>query len=201
MGMCLGLTTIGDANLARLFRDPVLVWQLVAPDEAEEHAAEAAEAAPPSFWSRLFGTLRKRPARAVLELSDHEGQTIDLDKAWHGIHYLLTGAADEGEPPANFLLAAGRPVGDIDLGLGPARGLSADETARAAAVLRSRSDAWLRARFDPADMMAKEVYPGIWDRDPRDDDTLGYLMEYVVILRRFLDAAVERRLGLLVYLT
>lgn len=30
-------------------------------------------------------------------------------------------------------------------------------------------------------MVKKEIYPEIWDRDPKDDDTLGYLIEYYLV--------------------
>ena len=29
---------------------------------------------------------------------------IDIDKAWHGIHYLLTGTAWGGDPPASWVI-------------------------------------------------------------------------------------------------
>jgi hypothetical protein len=121
--------------------------------------------------------------------------------AWHGIHYLLTGTAREGGTPLNFLLSGGRQVGDIDVGYGPARVLSAAETWAAHEALTQLSDDDLRGRFDPADMTRKEIYPEIWARPPEEDDTLGYLMEYVRTLRGFLAEAVEQRQGLLVHLT
>ena len=49
------------------------------------------------------------------------GGELDLDKAWHGIHFLLTGSAWEGEEPLCYLLAGGQEVGDEDVGYGPAR--------------------------------------------------------------------------------
>ncbi len=50
-------------------------------------------------------------------------------------------------------------------------------------------------------MMTKGIYPEIWDRDPKEDDTLGYLMEYVGILRGFLAQASSEGRGLVVYLS
>jgi len=40
----------------------------------------------------------------------------------------------------------------------------------------------------------------IWDRDPKEDDTLGYLMEYVAILREAMPSVTSRGHGLLVVL-
>ena len=134
-------------------------------------------------------------------LAEGEGLSTDLDKAWHGIHYLLTGTAWEGAKPLNFLISGGRPVGDIDVGYGPARVLSASETRAAHEALAQLSEDDLRGRFDPAAMTSKEIYPEIWDRPPEEDDTLGYLLEYARTLRGFLAQAVEQGQGLVVYLT
>jgi hypothetical protein len=41
---------------------------------------------------------------------------LDVDKAWHGIHYLLTGTAWEGDPPLDFIVKGGSQVGDVDDG-------------------------------------------------------------------------------------
>src|SRR5687767_13290253 len=43
---------------------------------------------------------------------------LDLDKSWHGLHYLLTGSAWEGEGPQAFLVSGGEL---IDLNVRSAR--------------------------------------------------------------------------------
>jgi hypothetical protein len=48
-------------------------------------------------------------------------------------------------------------------------------------------------------MLALEIYPEIWNRDPSDDDTLGYLLEYFDFLKAFVAGAASRRLGLIVW--
>jgi hypothetical protein len=68
-----------------------------------------------------------------------QGGEIDLDKAWHGIHFLLTGSAWEGDEPLGYLIAAGQPVGDEDVGYGPARVLRPKEVAQLDAALAAIS--------------------------------------------------------------
>ena len=51
---------------------------------------------------------------------------IDVDKAWHGIHYLLAGDTWGGDPPLANVVLGGTAIGD-DVGYGPARYLTADE--------------------------------------------------------------------------
>ena len=50
-------------------------------------------------------------------------------------------------------------------------------------------------------MMAAKIYPEIWDRDPKDYDTLGYLMEYVGTLREALATVTANGRGLMVFLS
>ena len=203
MSMILGLTTVTDATIARLLADPPLVWRILAPGDHEEREAEARPPAR-SWLARIFGSAPSAPGPPrgpdALPLAPGEGRQMDLDKAWHGIHFLLTGRADGGDKPAGFLLHGGREVGDVDVGYGPARALTSADTRAAHAMLAARSDDALRARFDPKAMMRAEVYPEIWDGDDADDDALGYLMENVASLRTFLAAAADEGLGLLITL-
>ena len=200
--MILGMVTLGDANIARVLADPPLVWRVIAPDAPELY--ESARRPPKSFLGRIFGrppVAEEGRSGETFALSDGEGVNVDLDKAWHGIHYLLTGTVWEGGEPLNFLVSGGRSVGDIDVGYGPARVLSAAETRAAHEALTQISDDDLRGRFDPGDMTSKEIYPEIWDRPPEEDDTLSYLLGHVSTLREFLAQAVEHRQGLVVHIT
>jgi hypothetical protein len=53
-----------------------------------------------------------------------DGDELGVDKAWHGIHVLLTGTAWEGSFPLNFTVSGGKEIGDVDVGYGPARARS-----------------------------------------------------------------------------
>jgi hypothetical protein len=203
MGMCLGLVSLSDDNIARILRDTPLVWRVIAPDDPEpyEEARKAARRRP-SLFGRILGQQHAPEGEAApLVLGVDELMATDLDKAWHGIHYLLTRTASEGSPPLNLLLAGGTPVGTVDVGYGPARALSSREINDAHLALGQISDDELRSRFAPKEMLKADIYPEIWGRDPAEDDTLGYLMEYVGTLRSFLRDATEERLGAIVYLS
>jgi uncharacterized protein DUF1877 len=209
MGMVVGIASLSDATIQRLLADPPLAWQVVAPDDPsfyENARREAARQAKPGIFARLFGA-KVRPeapasrSPAPLALGPGEGEVVDLDKSWHGIHYLLTGGADGAGTPLDFLVAGGAYVGLDDVGYGPPRVYTAAETREIAAALAAVTDHELRGRFDPAAMMRAEIYPEIWDRDPAEDDTLGYLNDYVDALRRASAAATSNGHGIMVYLT
>jgi len=200
MSMMLAMVTLDDANIARILADPPLIWRVLAPDDPERYEQARREARQPGVWARLLG--RKAAPEAPpedLHFTEGERTDTDLEKAWHGIHYLLTGTAWEGSPPLNFLAAGGREVGTIDVGYGPARVFRSAEVKEVHAALEGLTDEALRARFDPDAMMKLKIYPEIWDSDPKDDDTLGYLMDYVSTLRAFLRQAVDAKRGLVVY--
>jgi hypothetical protein len=206
MGMYMLITAVSDATIARLHADPPLVWQLVTPDEPERVAAARAEARPrPGLFARLFGRTPAEPPPLdppPLTLAPGEGDLGplgDLEKSWHGVHYLLTGTAWEGEPPLNFLLGGGRAIQDIEVGEAPVLTHTSAETRAIAAALAALSDAELRARYNPAEMMRLEIYPEIWDR--QSDDGREMLFDSVTGLRELLRVAVERGYGLMVTIT
>ena len=204
MGMVAAFASVSDATIQRILADPPLVWRVIARDnpEAYENARKLeADRAKPGFVSRLFGAKAPpTPPAAPLTLGDGEDHLTDIDKSWHGIHFLLTGRADEGDTLLDFLLAGGADVGDEDVGYGPARAFTSAETKAIAAALSALSDDQLRSRFAPDAMMKAEIYPEIWDRDPSKDDSLGYLMEYVKVIRETFATVTARGHGLLVYL-
>ena len=122
-----------------------------------------------------------------------EAPELDLDKAWHGIHFLLTGSAWEVGEGAGAAILGGEPIGP-EVGQGPAR-LLGPELVRAVADGLAAIDAGtLRERFDPAAMA--EIYPSVWDED---FDT--YLAPYFAALREFYRLAAAEGQAVLVAVT
>jgi hypothetical protein len=94
---------------------------------------------------------------------------LAIDKAWHGLHFLLTGDAEStaGEPgPA---VIGGTEIG-ADEGYGPARYFEPAEVAALAAALnREGVENEIAARYDPARMTELSIYPGGWEDDEEDE--------------------------------
>ena len=205
MGMVLGITQLDDRTIERVVADPPLVWLVIAADDRERYERarqDERRLQRPGFIARLFGAAPPPPPpdAPVFALGDGEGKEIDVDKSWHGMHYLLTRSAEGGTPPLDFLLEGGRTVGDEDVGYGPAWVFTAAETRGIAAAVAAISDEELRARYDPRAMDAADVYPSrIWVRDG--DEALDYVMEYIAILRVTLQEAVEMNRGLMLTLS
>lgn len=142
------------------------------------------------------------PDGEVASLLDGEGEdtgpSVSLEKSWHGLHYLLNGSADPGDPPLDFLISGGEQVGS-DLGYGPARLLPARVTRVIHAAVSGISDEQLWSRFDRATMTAQDVYPTIW-HEPEENLRAEYL-SYFQELKDVLEAASRAEMALLVVLT
>lgn len=129
-----------------------------------------------------------------LPQQQREGSCTSLEKAWHGLHYLLTGEALEGDGPLAFLLSGGKQLGDDDES--PVRWFTPEETGSIHQALSGVSDDTLWSRFDPIQMEQNGVYPSIWDEaeDELKEEYLGYFHA----LKQVVAAAAQHGLGLVV---
>jgi len=134
-----------------------------------------------------------------LEEMEEEEEVIDLDKSWHGIHFLLTGSAEEGEEPLCYLIKGGEEISHGDFDLGPPRALRPKHIADWARAMSAISTDELRKRFDAKAMMEAEIYPTIWDRASEDDDNLEYLLINYEGLRSFVEQMNNERKGAIIY--
>jgi len=126
-------------------------------------------------------------AKRKAEVGDTE---VDLDKAWHGIHYLLTGSVESNGTLASKVIMGGEDIGP-DRGYGPAQLLKPAEVKAIAQLLEATTPDMLRKRFKPKEMTRVDVYPGvIWDRDG--DEALSYVLDYYKKLVAFYKLAAER---------
>jgi hypothetical protein len=182
-----------DEQIAQLLADPRLIEPFV---HGPEHAVK-----PPAkigFIARLLGAQPREPAEKVELPPDWPDEQTDLDKAWHGIHFLLTATDWEGDEPLCYLVRGGKEVGDIDVGYGPARALESAQVKRFSDALAQVSEANLRARFDADKLTSLSVYPTIWNEG---DEALEYLLEYFRELKSFVDETAQKRMGLVVWLS
>jgi hypothetical protein len=123
---------------------------------------------------------------------------VELDKAWHGIHYLLTGDVDGGPEPLAWAVLGGDEVGE-DVGYGPARFLTPQEVKQVASAIGSLSAEALVARYEPKAMAQAGVYPQvIWVREGQ--QALEYVLEYYQKLVAFYREAADRGDGAVLWI-
>lgn len=126
---------------------------------------------------------------------------VDLDKAWHCLHYLLTGSAWEGDEPLNFLVKGGTPVGEEDVGYGPARAFRPLEVAAIADALAPLDPSTLMLRFDPRKLEQLEIYPGRFgELNLQSDYELGYFLGPFEELKKLTARGKAERTGMLVWI-
>jgi hypothetical protein len=121
-----------------------------------------------------------------------DGTTLELDKSWHVLHFLFTGRQSHGPMPASALLSGGRAVGE-DLGYGPARALSAQETKAFAQFLAGETATALAGRIDVATMERLGIYSA-------DDDSADDVDHYFPQLQSYVGDAAKNGLGLLIWM-
>lgn len=123
-------------------------------------------------------------------LYDPEGRTsFDVDKAWHAIHFTLTGDAWDTNGPLGNVVLGGEAFGE-DVGYGPARWLAPEAVAAAARKLDELAPHQFATRLNFGAMAEQDIYPQIWDRDPAVDQLVEFVVGgYEEIRDRFAEAA------------
>ena len=134
----------------------------------------------------------------LFDSDQNAGSAVSLEKAWDGLHFLLTSSAQEAEPLLGFLLQGGEAIGE-DRGYGPARLLRPEVVKQLDPALAAVSEDQLWSRFDPAQMKAQQIYPDIWD-EPEEDLREEYLF-YFRELKRLVKQANDRGMALVVVLS
>lgn len=187
MGMTLSLYSIEARHVDVLLANPALAWKVIAYDDPE-WASETIENAGVSA-----------DEAEKLQLDEEGVAEADLDKAWHGIHYLLTGSAWEGEAPLNFLLHGGTPLGaeDEDEESEPVpRLFRPDEVQEIDRALDDIDVDLLRERYDPARMQELDIYPNIWDQG---EETIDYCLQYFGELQDFVADTTRQQRAMLIF--
>src|SRR5437660_11748273 len=122
---------------------------------------------------------------------------VVLNKAWHAIHFVLNGSRLGGEQPLNFLVDEGTPVGEVDVGYGPARVLTSQQVRQIAAALAPIEPNDLANKVDVRQLDEQSIYPGNWQRN-------GYGVDYVVTnyrdMRDSITDAASKGNGLILYI-
>ena len=104
-----------------------------------------------------------------LETRVDDAYSMDIDKAWGGILYLLTGKAfasgspeDEVDSLNRIFFSAQFFDEDMDVGYGPAHYLTPEQVAGINRKIASLTEADLKARYNPEAMnKEKKLYPSL----------------------------------------
>lgn len=158
----------------------------------------------PGFLARLFGAKQvTTPKRSEPSETLKDPDNFDVDRSWHILHYIFTGTAWEGEFPEGFIVSAGEPIGDVDVGYGPARSFRSDEVLKILEFLKGLTDDRLRERLSTASNPENELYGNYdegWEEGIGFDAELSALRDHIEKLKLFISEAIDRKLGLVAYI-
>ena len=180
--------TATDAEIAALLDKPERIRRVFDLPEPEVK---------PGLLSRLFGKKSQGSGSADDWQPDLENEDFDVDKAWHGIHFLLTGEPGESSAPLNFIISGGHEIGKVDVGYGPVRAFTSQEVAPISRELGPITTDTLKRKCDRAAFQKNDIYPSIWDEP--DEECFGYVLSYFEALKEFIKRTEDAGKGLLVY--
>ncbi len=151
--------------------------------------------------SMIFNLLQVTPAEleafkkdsAKLEdriyAEEDDGKFTDIDKAWDGIIFLLTGKNFmQSNGPVMEAFFSGQLVNEAqDLGYGPAHYVMPRQVVEINALLQSIEQEDLKKAFQPQKMTEAEVYPNSWDEG---EEIFDYILEnFEIFKERYAQAA------------
>ena len=140
-----------------------------------------------------------------LENRVDDAYSMDIDKAWGSILYLLTGKAfasgspeDEVDSLNRIFFSAQFFDEDMDVGYGPAHYLTPEQVAGINLKIASLTEADLKAHYDPEAMSEEEeLYPSLdWDEEDFD-----YLYFHFQALQSFFATAASRGEAIVTFLS
>lgn len=106
--------------------------------------------------------------------------SVDLDKTWHALHFLLSGTAGEGSDPSQFLLSGTQIAETSD----HCRFHPHAAVISFSRVLDAVDDTELVGRLDRRRMRELDIYPGHWGEDEAFDRR--FLLQHLTPLRAFI---------------
>lgn len=133
----------------------------------------------------------------IYDEDDSENSSLDIDKAWHAIHFILNQSAWEGDLPLFNVILGGTEMGE-DLGFGPVRYLTKEEVSSVASCLSNLSENELKNRFDPDLMNELDIYPSIDWREQGDQE---YIFTYYEEVKNYYIQASKNNEAMLLYIT
>ena len=136
---------------------------------------------------------------------ENDERLLDIDKAWSGILYLLTGKAfasgspeDEVDSLNRIFFSAQFFDEDMDVGYGPAHYLTPEQVAGIHRKITSLTEADLKARYDTEAMNEEEeLYPSLdWN-----EEIFEYLYFHFQALQSFFATAASRGEAIVTFLS
>ena len=134
-------------------------------------------------------------ADAVDEQDELGADFLDVDKSWHGIHFLLTGAVTGGDAPLAWVVFAPTSIGE-EADHGTARLLKQDDVVAVSKALAPITADKLKRKCDWTVMNDREIYPQGWRSGDEE-----YIAENFNSLKKLYESAARRRMAIVQWIS
>ncbi|MCL1080306.1 YfbM family protein [Parashewanella spongiae] len=128
---------------------------------------------------------------------EKEEEIIEIDKAWHAIHYTLNERKWEGIEPLFNVVLGGEQISEEDIGYGPARSLLPKQVSEVSNALTKIEEKDFRAKFNSEELIKHDIYPQLWDDNI---ETLDYVSTFYNDVRSAFIKASDQKMAMILFL-
>ena len=135
----------------------------------------------------------------ILDFDSKQYQTLDIDKSWQAIHYLLCKNIENGKPPMGYVVPMRNENKlDCELDYGVFY-ITAQQVKAASDFLNSLDDTALKSMYDFKSMQENEVYPLY--KNEEDTGFYEYLYFHLTELKKYFHETAEKGYAIIFYIS
>lgn len=140
--------------------------------------------------------------KSILDIDPTQCQSLDVDKAWQAIHYLLCKNIENGKPPMGYVVPL-RDENKLDCELEfGAFYINAQQVKETTNFLNSLDDKVLENMYDFKSMQENMVYPFHGNENETDTGFIyEYIYSYLIKLKEFFNQTAEKGYAIILYLS
>lgn len=144
--------------------------------------------------------LKKGTSADFIFEPENKNNLCCIDKAWHAIHYTLTGEVWGGsnDDILSKLVLGGVPVNDEDMGYGPMRLLDKDIVQQLTGALEEWDETAFREKFNLKAMAENDVYPMMDEEN--EEVFFEYVWKSLDALKQFFKDAAQKNQNILTFI-
>ena len=138
--------------------------------------------------------------KSILELDPTQYQSLNIDKSWQAIQYLLCKDIENGKPPMGYVVPI-RDDNELDCELDfEAFYITAQQVKEATNFLNSLDDTVLENIYDFKSMQENAVYPLHGNKNEMDTGFFyEYIYSYLIKLREYFNQTAEKGYAIILY--
>lgn len=143
--------------------------------------------------------------------NDRNNAWLELDKAWHGIHFLLKKCSNNDM--AGFLIDGGKVIQNTSwrdiygVDVMDMRCFKDDDVKKINSILQLIPNDAISKKYNPPQLNKMKIYPDIWEKGfissllakrLKSSSSLDYILFYYLKLRKFIKEAAEDNLSIII---